>query len=475
MHVLDQGSPGLGHQAATVAMLDGLAATGYQGTVVLTYPSNKTPYYAGQLGRQADFDSPVGSYDLFHREWTGRRGGMNVVMRPQQKPVDPGEGRIQTPADDLRKERDWKERQWPGAGGSDLPDWRRDLQPSFRKEAETTAQEVGQGLRLDLVRAETLPPGAVLIVLPAVDAKNNDGSEVSGEKKEEWFQENWERGLRTAHNGKHDVLTLQPFLWDKFPRQFRGADGTVKNLDEILTGVPTYRGRPPATPPPAAAEVVRATGVPGADALANLVDDPGTDVVLVYYGMTEATPEHRDVVGRLAVAARPGRPTVVLVVGDADRSFTTGNPDVHVAALPRVSPEQMAGLRDRATLVVTEGANTWQESLAAGKPTLSVTASAGDTRPWEHGPASVRTDSGEGRDRLLAASEYLRHGGDPATLRDFVQDDDGSVRTYFDGWQQALSQTGSDQVDQALATVTGLPLDPEARPREAAPGAPPVD
>ncbi|MEU3115935.1 DUF6531 domain-containing protein [Micromonospora chalcea] len=475
VHVLDQGSPGLGHQAATVAMLDGLAATGYQGTVVLTYPSNKTPYYAGQLGRQADFDSPVGSYDLFHREWTGRRGGMNVVMRPQQKPVDPGEGRIQTPADDLRKERDWKERQWPGAGGSDLPDWRRELQPSFRKEAETTAQEVGQGLRLDLVRAETLPPGAVLIVLPAVDAKNNDGSEVSGEKKEEWFQENWERGLRTAHNGKHDVLTLQPFLWDKFPRQFRSADGTVKNLDEILTGVPTYRGRPPATPPPAAAEVVRATGVPGADALANLVDDPGTDVVLVYYGMTEATPEHRDVVGRLAVAARPGRPTVVLVVGDADRSFTTGNPDVHVAALPRVSPEQMAGLRDRATLVVTEGANTWQESLAAGKPTLSVTASAGDTRPWEHGPASVRTDSGEGRDRLLAASEYLRHGGDPATLRDFVQDDDGSVRTYFDGWQQALGQTGSDQVDQALATVTGLKLDPEARSREAAPGAPPVD
>ncbi|WP_158070671.1 DUF6531 domain-containing protein [Micromonospora sp. TSRI0369] len=477
VHVIDQGSPGLGHQAATVAMLDGLAATGYQGTVVLTYPSNKTPYYAGQLGRQADFDSPVGSYDLFHSEWTGRRGGMDVVMRPQQKPVDPGQGRKQTPADDRRKEQNWKEMQWPGAGGSDLPDWRRKLQPSFRKEAETTAQEVGQGLRLDLVRAETPPPGAVLIVLPAVDAKNDDGSEVPGEKKEEWFQENWERGLRTAHNGNHDVLTLQPFLWDKFPRQFRSTNGTVKNLDEILTGVPTYRGRPPATPPPTAAEVIRANRVPGADALANLVDDPDTDVVLVYYGRTEVTPEHSDVVGRLAAAARPERPTVVLVVGDADRSFTTGNPDVHVAPLPRISPEQMAGLRDRATLVVTEGANTWQESLAAGRPTLSVTASAGDTQPWKHEPAPVAASgSTGGRDRLLAASEYLRLGGDPDTVRGFVRDDDGSVRAYFDRWQQALDHVGSDQVDQALATVTGLPLDPEARQRaEAAPGAPPMD
>ncbi|MEE3921216.1 hypothetical protein V2I01_32380 [Micromonospora sp. BRA006-A] len=44
---------------------------------------------------------------------------------------------------------------------------------------------------------------------------------------------------------------------------------------------------------------------------------------------------------------------------------------------------------------------------------------------------------------------------------------------YFDGWRDALGQTGSDQVDQALATVTGLPLDPDARPRtDAAPAAP---
>ena len=32
---------------------------------------------------------------------------------------------------------------------------------------------------------------------------------------------------------------------------------------------------------------------------------------------------------------------------------------------------------------VTEGANTWQETLSIGKPTLSVNPT-GDTQPWNH-------------------------------------------------------------------------------------------
>ncbi|MEU1760555.1 DUF6531 domain-containing protein [Micromonospora sp. NPDC005652] len=466
VHVLDQGSPGLGHQAATVAMLDGLAATGYRGTVVLTYPSNKTPYYAGQLGRKADLDDPTGSYDLFHREWTGRRGDMDVVMRPQQ----PAE---QTPAAALRTEVNWKTKQWPGA--AQAAGWQKELQPGFRKKAEDE-QNNTQGLRLNKVGP--LPPGTVLTVLPAVDVpKNHDQSEMTDEQREKWFQEAWVDHLRDAY-GDHDLLTLQPFLWDKFPRRFYSPNAPVKDLDRILTGVPSYRGRPAATPPPSAAAVVRATGGPEAGGPADLVDDKGTDVVLVYYGKTQVTPEHGDVVGRLTAAARQDRPTVVLVVGDEKRTFSpTGDP-VHIVALPHLTPEQMAALRERATFVATEGANTWQESLAAGRPTLSVTASAGDTRPWEHEPASFRGDPGlsDGRTLLARASHHLRTGTDPDALRDFVEDRDGAVRTYFDRWRGALGEPGSDQVDQALATVTGLPLDPEARPRaDTSPSAPPID
>ncbi|MEU8313211.1 hypothetical protein [Micromonospora sp. NPDC048887] len=468
VHVLDQGSPGLGHQAATVAMLDGLAATGYRGTVVLTYPSNKTPYYAGQLGRQSDFDDPVGSYDLFHREWTGRRGDMDVVMRPQQ----PAE---QKAAAALRTEVNWKTRQWPGA--AQAPEWQKELQPGFRKKTEDE-QNNTQGLRLDQIGADPLPPGTVLTVLPAVDVpKNDDESEMTDDQRKEWFQESWVRRLRDAH-GDHDLLTLQPFLWDKFPRQFHSPNAPVKDLDTILTGVPSYRGRPSATPPPSAGAVIRDTGVSGADGLADLVDDEGTDVVLVYYGKTRVTPEHGDVVRRLTTGARQDRPTVVLVVGDATRALPTAGAPVHVAALPRVTPEQMAGLRERATLVATEGANTWQESLAAGRPTLSVTASAGDTRPWQHEPASFHDDPEltGGRTLLDRASHHLRTGTDPDALRDFVEDRDGAVRTYFDRWREALGEPGSDQVDQALATVTGLPLDPDARPRaDTSPSAPPID
>ncbi|MBC9005152.1 sugar-binding protein, partial [Micromonospora aurantiaca] len=463
VHVVDQGSPGVGHQAATVAMLDGLAATGYRGTVVLTYPGNKTPFYAEQLGRQEEFETPAGSYDLFHREWTGHRGGMDVVMRPQGPPGT--------------NEKAWKTTDWPGAPRAKA--WQVDRQKGFR-EKKIREQGNTQSLRMDELATRLLPEGDVLTVLPAVDVpKNDDGSEWTAEQKQEWFQQAWAGPLRDAARGRdHDVVTLQPFLWDQFPRQVRSTTGTVEaELDETSTGVPSYR-RPPPSTRPAARDVITATGIPGADDLAAVVDDDATDVVLVYYGDTPDTPPHQEVVDRLAAAARPGRPTVVLVLGNDERVLTTSNADVHVAALPRVTPEQMAGLRDRATLVVTEGANTWQESLAEGRPTLSVTGSEGDTRPWRNEPASVRNDDAArgGHDRLVVASEYLRHGGDPATVRDFVQDDDGGVRTYFDGWRDALGQTGSDQVDQALATVTGLPLDPDARPRtDAAPGAPPAD
>ncbi|MGY4909477.1 DUF6531 domain-containing protein [Micromonospora aurantiaca (nom. illeg.)] len=462
VHIVDQGSPGLGHQAATVAMLDGLAATGYRGTVVLTYPGNKTPYYAEQLGRQEEFGTPAGSYDLFHREWTGHRGGMDVVMRPQRPPGT--------------NEQAWKTRDWPGAPTTRA--WEVGRQEEIR-EKTIRAQGNTQSLRMDELATSPLPEGDVLTVLPAVDVpKNDDGSEWTAEQKQEWFQQAWAGPLRDAAGGRdHDVVTLQPFLWDQFPRQVRSTTGTVKaELDETSTGVPAYRRPPPADPPPAR-DVITATGIPGADDLATVVDDDATDVVLVYYGDTPDTPPHQKVVDRLATAARPGRTTVVLVLGNDERALTTSNAGVHVAALPHVTPEQMAGLRNRATLVVTEGANTWQEALTAGKPTLSVTGTVGDTRPWDHEPASVRNDSARGgHDLLVNASEYLRNGGDPATVRDFVQDDDGGVRTYFDGWRDALGQTGSDQVDQALATVTGLPLDPDARPRtDAAPAAPPAD
>ncbi|KAB1910312.1 sugar-binding protein, partial [Micromonospora sp. AMSO1212t] len=462
VHVVDQGSPGLGHQAATIAMLDGLAATGYRGTVVLTYPGNKTPYYAAQLGRQEEFETPAGSYDLFHREWTGHRGGMDVVMRPQGPPGT--------------REEAWKTTDWPGAPRAKA--WQVARQQEFR-DKKVREQNHTQSLRLDEVGSRPLPEGDVLTVLPAVDVpKNDDGSEWTAERKQEWFQQAWAGPLRVAAGGRHhDVVTLQPFLWDQFPRQVRSTTGTVQaELDETSTGVPAYR-RPPPADLPSAREVITTTGIPGADDLADLVDDDATDVVLVYYGDTPDTPPHQAVVDRLAAAARPDRPTVVLVLGNSERGVTTSNADVHVAALPRVTPEQMAGLQDRATLVVTEGANTWQESLAAGKPTLSVTGAAGDTRPWEHEPESVRNDSTRsGHDLLVNASEYLRSGGDPAAVRDFVQDDDGGVRTYFDGWRDALGRAGSDQVDQALATVTGLPLDPDARRRtDTAPGAPPID
>ncbi|WBC01025.1 DUF6531 domain-containing protein [Micromonospora sp. WMMA1976] len=457
VHVVDQGSPGLGHQAATVAMLDGLAATGYRGTVVLTYPGNKTPYYAEQLGRQQEFETPAGSYDLFHREWTGHRGGMDVVMRPQ--------------GPQGTREEAWKTTDWPGAPRAKA--WQVDRQKEFR-EKKIREQGNTQSLRMDELATSLLPEGDVLTVLPAVDVpKNDDGSEWTAEQKQEWFQQAWAGPLRDAAGGRdHDVVTLQPFLWDQFPRQVRSADGTITDLDRASTGVPAYRRPPPADPPPAR-DVITATGIPGADDLAAVVDDHATDVVLVYYGDTPDTPPHQEVVDRLAAAARPDRKTVVLVLGNDKRALTTSNAGVHVAALPRVTPEQMAGLQNRATLVVTEGANTWQEALTAGKPTLSATGSAGDTRPWDHEPASFPQD---GHDLLVNASEYLRSGGDPATVRDFVQDDDGGVRTYFDGWRDALGQTGSDQVDQALATVTGLPLAPDARPRtDAAPGAPPAD
>ncbi|MEE3921217.1 hypothetical protein V2I01_32385 [Micromonospora sp. BRA006-A] len=240
---------------------------------------------------------------------------------------------------------------------------------------------------MDELATSPLPEGDVLTVLPAVDVpKNDDGSEWTAEQKQEWFQQAWAGPLRDAAGGgtttssrsSRSCGTSSP----AGPQHHRdGQGGTRRDLDRG-TGLP----------PPAAR---RSAARPGrhhrhrhsrADDLATVVDDDATDVVLVYYGDTPDTPPHQKVVDRLAAAARPGRTTVVLVLGNDKRDLATSNAGVHVAALPHVTPEQMAGLRNRATLVVTEGANTWQEALTAGKPTLSVTGTAGDTRPWDHRP-----------------------------------------------------------------------------------------
>ncbi len=82
IRVIDPGGLATGHQTATLSMLDSLEKTGYTGEVVLTYPRNKTPFYADAFGRSMETDADARA--LYEQEWTVRRGQLIIRMVPAE-------------------------------------------------------------------------------------------------------------------------------------------------------------------------------------------------------------------------------------------------------------------------------------------------------------------------------------------------------------------------------------------------------
>ncbi|MFI8460542.1 hypothetical protein ACIGG8_34720, partial [Kitasatospora sp. NPDC085464] len=504
--LVDPGSPGSGHQVAFLRVLEGLAAMGYRGEVHLTFASGKAPFYAERLGRAADIGHPRHSYGLFHGPWTGVHRGMRVTAHPVGAPLDVAyrvsERRLVADLETYWKYFAWSgarpEESWLVSAGANAnvrsrylgnpgnsPQIQTDFRASVTKEDNRDRTiNPAQHLTSDLLRAgaQSSGQGRTLTVFAALDAPH-------GEDAAAYFEQNLASSLREMTGEQDpDALVLQPFLWDSHPRQIRRGGDVLAELWHDQGATVTYPFRPQPVPADLAGHVrdhwPEATGpddqVP--DLVADLLrraQDGEIRLVTAYYGQIgDGTVRHRDMATRMEAALRalpdPSRPAVVILLGaepnevqnHADlltglqdvAAAQAGDGGVHRLRLGRVQPAVMELFEQRSTLVVTEGANTWQEILTLATPGISARP-GGETRPWTLAPNGTPSQGGH---RIGEASTALATGNttELSTFLHGLDDQNGEVHQYLDVWRDALGADANDQFRSAVEQLLGQPEHP---------------
>jgi hypothetical protein len=278
------------------------------------------------------------------------------------------------------------------------------------------------------------------------------------------------------------AMSFQPFLWTGgHPMQVRQdtiIDPPVDVVAKVVAsgGKPVYRLVP--------ADPAGDDGVIGA-----LPDVPRTVLqnakaghvylVSAYYGEPVSDINYVDflrVMVRVIKAVAPNKPVVVALIGDdrkeahtivagevegvahdgaviarLDASVSGLQVNIELAHIGRTTA--MTQFQRYSKLFVTEGANTWQEVLTIGTPSLSVKPD-GNTKPWEENPPAV-PGAAAVRDASLALITAVdpTAAGAHATLGTFftnVLDPGSEVVAYFTDWKRLLADPHSDQVVTAV-------------------------
>ncbi|MEW2443177.1 WXG100 family type VII secretion target [Micromonospora marina] len=499
VHVVDPGSPGFGHQAATLRFLDGLATAGYRGEVHLSYSATKTSFYAPRFGRAKEFALGYDSYAMHTGNWAGRYRGMSLTLHPSGGLPEPRPG-FTWPSGDIQRRFTWTQLWATDPQAPDLPappgipqSVGRAMKlklsgtsDDLRRSVDRAAQ--GQG-PFDLHGAAGLPTsGRVLTAFPALDTP-------PGTDREDYFRKTYLPYIKK--NGPAGVaptaLVLQPFLWDRFPRSLYVNE---KLIDLNLPTWSTYRFAPAVlsdaqTPIEARVDANLpgdGSGLAGAIRSAAAGSRP---MVVLYYGKVNSvesgTVPQQEAALNLArrlqriqesAAAEPPHVPSTAGGGVADVSVVIIDPHqgqdfskIRGAVLvDRVPPETMALLQQHATVMVTEGASTWNEILTLGTPGLSALPS-GDTRPWD---VEVPGLAGESRELVKKASDLLTKGPgvEPDSLDTFLEQAirrDGLVKEFGAAWKRVLDDRTGDQFQVAIERL----LDQQTGGAEAPDPAPP--
>lgn len=511
--LIDLGGPGTGHQAAVVKLLDGLAAVGFGGDVVLSYNTKKTRIYAGKFGKAADLNDPARSYALYHAEWTGRypahahgRHQLTIRCRPVGRldiALTAAQTRVFTDVQTF-----WTQYAWPGAApgpfagpkpggfGAALADWsERSKWTSSNAQLAAEQTKWRQAKVYDQETGAAMAPDTDLVALdPEVDRTltafgamdfhaANDIEAAALDFKTNYFDHHWLPVMRTMTGEDHPVaMSFQPFLWTGgHPMQVR-QDTIIAPVDVVAKvvaagGKPVYRLVPP--DPGGDDGVIAALPVVASNVLTR-AKNGSIYLVSAYYGAPVSDIQYDHflrVMVRVIKAVAPNRPVVVALIGDDMKdAHTTVAAEIEAVThdgtvIPRVDASvvgidveielahigrttAMTQFQRYSKLFVTEGANTWQEVLTLGTPSLSVKP-AGNTRPWEENPPAV-----PGANTVRDASLALVAAQDPTDavaqgrLEAFFRDalDPGSeLVAYFHEWRRLLADPHSDQVVTAVS------------------------
>jgi hypothetical protein len=380
------------------------------------------------------------------------------------------------------------------------------LQEAFQSDVLATAVAQGHQLRPADLQAHPAPVGPVLTMFAAFDEVQASGRDYFSDGPESWL------AAIVRLTGQADPVTviLQPFLWGKTVQVRRGAAvvADLKRTIEAAGGVPVYSAAP--KPEPADLDqYVRAahagTATVNPDAVAAILRRAKAkqiELVTVYYTTSSGEIDYSGVIRAIYwaygyAAKTPDQPLVVALLGDEPAEGITQPGerisvtllDVAAGSAPdplsgtvrpmsegiyvvRVGRTPVMDLFQRyAGLVVTEGANTWQEVLTLGRPALTVRTT--ETRPWLVPLAGGTPDAKmvEAARMVEAASQALvRQSGSndqpgPSDSRfrplvDFVAEaarPRSALTAYFQTWATALGKPESDQFAQAMAALATIP------------------
>lgn len=516
INLIDLGGPGSGHQAAVLKLLESVADVGYNNTVYLTYKSSKTRIYARKFGKAAELDDPVQSWALYHEEWDGvfpegaaPEKQVRIRCRPQVPVTIPRSNAEERMFKDAREF--WTQHAWPGAApaafeeddpggfGSKKANWAAKKKWSASNDTLQAAQTAFRAAidkletGAEMVPMDQVPalPDAAPNALPtltafgAMDMHADVGEDIDApEFAQNYFENHWLQKLREM-TGEDDpvAIIMQPFLWTKgHAMQTRGGGGPTVDITRAVAekgGEAAYRWQAPKPENDAAVIAKQPAIVQG---ILNKAKAKEIHLVSAYYGGAVSNityPNLLKVLVRVFKEVSDQKKVVIALLGNEEETAHTdvardiNQPDVG-AKTPDVPNDTlniqlahigrttaMTQFERYSELFITEGANTWQETLTIGTPTLSAMPN-GNTQPWDSGSKTPEAKAAALKVKNASQALIAAQGqGDTQaainTLAAFVREvreERSDINRYFKEWSTLLGRTTSDQV---LTALTNLP------------------
>lgn len=457
IHIIDEGAPGSGHQSSVIKLIDKLSTMITQDsdvTIHLSYNQVKGYYYFNKLRRQEDWSSINGdeSFCLFHQgqPWNvPDYRGLTIFCRPMIKST-PFYTQQNVDLNSLTQNEwnmmwDKSKTSWAGGRKQIAFPLKKFLRENAPRDPAYTDPVNYPELGNDGGRTRTL----------TIFAANDRGHDSFNNL----LVPHIKRSI--GEKGEPTIMVCQPFLW---PSQ--------NNKVRLQHGIFTSSSIDPN-------EVTAYPWSPLQNANANFFNK---DLITVYYSQ-QFEPSYPKVLETLVNSIRSfqeqqnDQRQFIIAFLDVSDSTSIGNQiddlnenvhdeekqveikedidevnadariGINVLCLERISPADMQQYQRESKLFVTEGANTWQELLTLGKPTLSIQPD-GETKPWVQ---DVGTH--DGKQMIQDYSKALEEGRPITEFLEKCCTNDVVVSSYFNTWRRHMADPNVDQVVRLLAAA----------------------